>query len=95
MVCTVECNREFGIGEAYLIGHEELVGVVEALLVEEHPKNGTAYRATWCAVAPVVSNVAIGGYTPVHGWDDESRLEMRGGGGPAPATRTVAQPPRA
>ena len=29
------------IGEAYLIGHEELGGVVEALLVVEHLNNAT------------------------------------------------------
>ena len=28
----------------------------------------------------MVSNVVIGGYRPVHGWDDESGLEMRDGG---------------
>ena len=75
-----------GIGEAYLIGYEELVGVVEALLVEEHPKNGTV-----CFV-PIQGNLACGGARGIerrhrrvracsHGRDDESGgLGMRGGG---------------
>ena len=89
----------------YLIGNEEMVGVVEALLVEEQLKNGTV-----CFVR-IQGDLVCGGARGIerrhrrvhtcHGWDDESGgLGMRGGGPRlrrveirAPVSTSTARPP--